>query len=922
MSLKTKILTPMIVITLISTSIILLSTVFLFSGFVDRNIEADLDRAMLHVFNQIESLKANTRYFAIYTASDNAIMSALKNNNQEELINRAVEIYEDSKLTVLVITDERGVVLAHGHFPDIHGDDIIGRIAIDSALAGRTETLVEFSSIIPLVVISGIPIHCADGVLTGAAIVGYRMDTDEFVDNLKMLSGHDITIFVDNKRVSTTLIGEDGNRAVGTEAPENIIAEITASGQSVTGLLRMGGREMLARYLPLFSCCTGEIIGVLSVKRDLTERTGMIRSFITVGLAVLTLLFAISIPVILFVTGRIADPITESLDQLHYDVLTGIYNRRFFDENLKRVIRSLARSGNPLSLIMIDIDFFKKYNDTYGHKKGDECLKLVAKALEKSVNRADDFVARYGGEEFAVVLPNTGEIGAHLVADKILESIKKLNIPHEASDAASRITVSAGITSGMVDQAQSGGDYVNRADEMLYASKQNGRNRYSYMELAGASPMTLSSAKKTIDTLRQNKKMADTLREMAVSLLSKRDISFESIMNSGVVAVVDFMRVDRLSVWRNSKKPDGFHISQIYRWDRDSGGTTPPLEGLVDITYAETVPSWGKVLSSGGVINGSLRLMSDFESDLLESYGVVSVFAAPVFIDDAFWGFVLFVDAHTERSFDDDAAEIMRSTAVLFASAVIRAEITAEIEDSLLIAHEANRAKSNFLMNMNHEMLTPMNAILGMTQIAKMPNRTEEQLHHCINEIDKASRRLLKLINDLLDASGSNGGGFKLSESNFSFGAAVSKILEETADCLAEKQHTFSYDIDPSIPPSLTGDEKRLRQVIAYLLSNAAKFTDNHGQIHLSFSAADNDGEKITLQVSVTDNGIGIQKEHQSAIFSIFEQVDGSISRKYDGTGMGLPIAKRIVEMMGGNIWVESELGKGAKFTFTCRLKL
>ena len=166
-------------------------------------------------------------------------------------------------------------------------------------------------------------------------------------------------------------------------------------------------------------------------------------------------------------------------EKIYFDALTGIYNRRYFDENLNKTIKKLSRSDGILSLMMIDIDFFKKYNDTYGHNEGDICLKKVAETLFKNITREDDFVARYGGEEFAAVLPNTNKDGAKLVAERLLQKIRLLNIPHEKSDAADHVTVSIGIISGCVNHAQREYDYIIRADKMLYQSKQNGRNRFT-----------------------------------------------------------------------------------------------------------------------------------------------------------------------------------------------------------------------------------------------------------------------------------------------------------------------------------------------------------------------------------------------------------------------------------------------------------
>jgi len=170
-------------------------------------------------------------------------------------------------------------------------------------------------------------------------------------------------------------------------------------------------------------------------------------------------------------------------EMANIDPVTGIYNRRYMDENLRHIIKLLSRSNGTLSLLMIDVDLFKYYNDTYGHSKGDSCLKTIAEVLKESLLRADDFVARYGGEEFVVVLPSTDENGARMIADRLLESIRNRKITHEASTVANYITISIGVTTGIVQHTYSGDDYIKRADKAMYISKQNGRNRYTYLNL-------------------------------------------------------------------------------------------------------------------------------------------------------------------------------------------------------------------------------------------------------------------------------------------------------------------------------------------------------------------------------------------------------------------------------------------------------
>ena len=170
-------------------------------------------------------------------------------------------------------------------------------------------------------------------------------------------------------------------------------------------------------------------------------------------------------------------------EKIFYDGLTGIYNRRYFDETINRIIKTLSRSASSLSLMMVDIDFFKNYNDTYGHSDGDNCLKRVAETLVKSVPRADDFVARYGGEEFIVVLPNTSERGAKKVAERLLDNIRDCKIPHENSAAADHITVSIGIITGKVEHTHTAEHFIKQADQMLYKAKQSGRNKYKFLKL-------------------------------------------------------------------------------------------------------------------------------------------------------------------------------------------------------------------------------------------------------------------------------------------------------------------------------------------------------------------------------------------------------------------------------------------------------
>ncbi len=170
------------------------------------------------------------------------------------------------------------------------------------------------------------------------------------------------------------------------------------------------------------------------------------------------------------------------LDKVNYDALTGIYNRRFLDETLAAIFQNPTTLDTMLSILVLDIDFFKRYNDTYGHGAGDECLKTVARTLHTSLRATGGFVARYGGEEFVIVLPKAARDAACALALEIKHLLQELAVVHEKNDASDYVTVSIGITSGLVSQLHSAEMCMAVADKALYQAKHEGRNRHIYID--------------------------------------------------------------------------------------------------------------------------------------------------------------------------------------------------------------------------------------------------------------------------------------------------------------------------------------------------------------------------------------------------------------------------------------------------------
>jgi len=269
------------------------------------------------------------------------------------------------------------------------------------------------------------------------------------------------------------------------------------------------------------------------------------------------------------------------------------------------------------------------------------------------------------------------------------------------------------------------------------------------------------------------------------------------------------------------------------------------------------------------------------------------------------------------KSLTDMAATVSLLGIVLAAVLIV---VLVHVDEAREKSDMESKYKSAFLANMSHEMRTPMNAIIGMTTIGKTAADTERK-DYCFKKIEDASNHLLGVINDVLDISKIEANKFELSPVDFNFENTLQHAVNVINFRIDEKRQKFSMYIDKAIPKTLVGDEQRLVQVITNLLGNAVKFTPEHGYIRLAARKVEEESGLYTIQISVSDTGIGISGEQQASLFQPFQQAESGTTRKYGGTGLGLVITKRIVEMMGGRIWIESELGKGSTFFITIQAR-
>jgi len=316
MSIKMKILIPMVALTIAAVVATLISNIFQYTGYVDAVMEDRVNTASRVAEKEIEMLKSASSTASLYLAEDSAIVEAVARGDRNAVLTRSIQLQTETGVEFCTITDGKGTVLARSHEPEKYGDAIASQANVKSALSGRSLTAVEQGTAVRLSIRSGSPIYDDQGRRLGVVSVGYRLDTENFVDSIKAVMGCETTIFLGDERISTTVLKEDGTRAVGTKSSAGVSETVLVEGNSYIGQVKVLEHDALTKYTPILGA-DGKPIGMLFVGRYLTEKSDTVWGFVQIGLLIMLVLLALSTLVIIFLVRRIVAPIHTMVKAAH-----------------------------------------------------------------------------------------------------------------------------------------------------------------------------------------------------------------------------------------------------------------------------------------------------------------------------------------------------------------------------------------------------------------------------------------------------------------------------------------------------------------------------------------------------------------------------------------------------------------------------
>ncbi len=771
MSIKTKLLLPTIVTILLVAAATLFSTIMLFSGFVDESTRDRVESASKVAIYNLDFLKTEANAAALLLAENQDIIDAVAANDLDALLSGAKRAQEETDAEFCTVTDAEGRVILRTHSPE-SGDSALSQATIRSALEGKSLAAIETGGAVRLAVRAGAPIRDGGGAILGAVSTGYRLDTDEFVDSIQAMLECETGIFLGDRRVSTTVRGEDGARAIDTPA-DPLVSESVLAGRPYTGKADVLGRSAVTRYTPLFGP-DEQVVGMLFVGRYVDETAKTIGAFVRSGLVITIAMLALAILTILFIVDRIVTP-----------------------------IRAMTKAASALASGDTDIDVRVNTKDE---------TRTLADAFNAMIENARQQVR---------IIENIADGG--------------LALPLEA---------------------RSDKDMVNRALEKLNRIIQ--AQAAAIREEHDRTKLMLDATPLAARLWGRDFRMVDC-NEAAVKLFSlgsKQEY------------------IDRYFELSPERQPDG-------RTTRDK------IRDMISETFEKGACTyeWMYCMLDGTPIPSEVTMVR-----------------------------VPYRDEWVVASYSRDLREYKKMTAAIEERDARLRIANRNLEEALRDAEKANLAKSDFLASMSHEMRTPLNAVIGLSELVLDSGGLSGEAERNMETVYNAGSTLLAIVNNILDISKIEARKFEIIPTEYDVPSMINDAVTQNVLRIGSKPIDLVLSVDAATPSRLYGDELRIKYIINNLLSNAFKYTEK-GTVTFEMRCVREAPSAVRVTLRVADTGCGIRNEDMGKLFTDYMRFDPAANRKVDGTGLGLSIVRQLVGMMGGSISAESEYGRGSVFT-------
>jgi len=397
--------------------------------------------------------------------------------------------------------------------------------------------------------------------------------------------------------------------------------------------------------------------------------------------------------------------------------------------------------------------------------------------------------------------------------------------------------------------------------------------------------------------------------------------------NTALRILGESAEADRVYIYKHleDEETGEFYFTPLYEWTADGISSQINDNFLGKLSYSRFASlKFYESFSNGETLKFIIKdLPKEYQAVFIDG-NIKSIILVPIFVEGAYWGFIGFDECHSDRTWSSDEESILSTLAgtigeVLkknkFREELIRKNV--ELDVAVKESQKAAKARSEFLALMSHEIRTPMNGVIGMTGLLLETMLTESQKDY-VSTIRLSGEQLLVIINDILDFSKIESEKLELEIQPFDLRECIEDSIDLISTKIAEQDIELFYSIDENTPFAIRGDVTRLRQILTNLLSNAVKFT-RKGEVQLTVTSEHLDFKDYLFKFEVRDTGVGIPKDKMDRLFKPFSQVDSSTTRNFGGTGLGLVISKKIVELMGGEIGATSVEGKGSIFYFTIK---